>query len=182
MPYIDKYERDSLEELLRMYKQYPFWSHPEENAQIMQSMIRTWLGIITKEKPLALDGYLNFMCTWMIKHTHRTYCLKGGSEKEILTTEQNSRNYIKKYNPFDKDVAFFVRDLLTDTFERHGESYYGYERLYGLLSLMEVEFERRGWNKDRPDIKAFFKAEKKYWSKKIGAYEDTKIAANSDIE
>lgn len=170
MPYIDKYQRDSLVELLRMYRQYPVWSHPAENAQIMQSMIGTWLEIITKEKPFALDGYLNFMCTWMIKHTHRTFCVKGGDFEH------------KSYNPFDKDIAYFVRHLLTMIFEQHGESYYGYQRLYGLLSLMEVEFERRGWSKDRPDIRAFFKAEKKYWCKKIAAYEDKKILSNGDLD
>ncbi len=169
MPYIDKYQRDSLVDLLRMYRQYPSWKNPDENAEIMQSMIGTWLQIITKEKPFALDGYLNFMCTWMIKHTHRTY--------------HTPDNHVTKiYNSFDKDVAFFVRDLFTMMFERHGESYYGYERLYGLLSLMEVEFERRGWSVGRPDIKSFFKAEKKYWSKKIGVYEDKKIQANGDLE
>ena len=168
MPYIDKYQRDSLGELLRMYRQYPVWQNAEANAQIMQSMIGTWLEIITKEEPMRLDGYLNFMCTWMIKHTHRTYCLKGGS--------------VKTYNPFDKDIAYFVRSLFTMIFERHGESYYGYERLYGLLSLMEVEFERRGWSKDRPDIRAFFKAEKKYWCKKIAIYEDGAIKRNGDLD
>lgn len=170
MPYIDKYQRDSLKELLRMYRQYPVWSHPNENAQIMQSMIGTWLDIITKEKPFALDGYLNYMCTWMIKHTHRTYCVKGGDFSK------------KSYNPFDKDIAYFVRHLFTMIFEQHGESYYGYERLYGLLSLMEVEFERRGWSVARPDIKIFFKKEKKYWAKKIVAYEDKKLLSNGDIE
>lgn len=170
MPYIDKYQRDSLVELLRMYRQYPAWQNAEANAQIMQSMIGTWLQIITKEKPFALDGYLNFMCTWMIKHTHRTYCVKGGDFSH------------KSYNPFDKDIAYFVRDLFTMIFERHGESYYGYERLYGLLSLMEVEFERRGWSVGRPDIKVFFNKEKKYWLKKIAAYEDKKILSNGDLD
>jgi hypothetical protein len=168
MPYIDKYQRDSLEELLRMYRQYPVWSHPEENAEV-QGMITTWLKIITKEDPMKLDGYLNFMCTCMIKHTHRTY--------------HTPDNHVTKiYNPFDKEVAYFVRSILTTEFVRYGEGYFRYERLYGLLSLMEVEFERRGWSVGRPDIKAFFRKEKKYWAKKIGAYEDTKIAANSDIE
>lgn len=168
MPYINKYQRNSLVELLRMYRSFTYWRNPEENAQIMQSMIGTWLKIITKENPMSLDGYLNFMCTWMIKHTHRTYCLKGGD--------------VKKYNPFDKDIAFFVRDLFTMQFERNGEGYSKYERLYGLLSLMEIEFERRGWSVGRPDIKSFFKAEKKYWAKKIGAYEDKKIQANGDLD
>jgi hypothetical protein len=170
MPYIDKYQRDSLEELLRMYRQYPYWKNPNENAQIMQSIIGTWLEIITKDKPFTLDGYLNFMCTWMIKHTHRTYCVKGGDFSH------------KKYNPFDKDIAYFVRHLFTMIFEQHGESYYGYERLYGLLSLMEAEFKRREWSKDRPDIQAFFRAEKRYWSKQIAIYEDKKITENTDID
>lgn len=170
MPYIDKYQRDSLEELLRMYKQYPVWKNPAENAQILDSMIGTWLQIITKEKPFALDGYLNYMCSWMIKHTHRTFCAKGGDFAD------------RKYNPFDKDVVYFVRSLLTMIFESHGESYYGYNRLYGLLSLMEAEFERRGWSVGRPDIKVFFKKEKRYWLSKIAVYEDKKIQANGDLE
>jgi hypothetical protein len=168
MPYIDKYQRDFYIEFLREIRQYPTWRSPEdlEKHDVLFGFLTNWLVVKHKENPLKIDGDVNFICTLILKHTQRTYCLKGGN---------------KVYNSLDKEVAQFVRDFLTAMFERH-RGYVNYERLYGLLSLMEVEFERRGWDKDRPDIRVFFKAEKKYWCKMIAAYEDEKIKNNGDVE
>jgi len=166
MPYVDKYQRPMLESLIRAYKQYPSWKEPESNAKILR-MIDGWLQIITKDNPSKIDGYVNFMCTTILKHTHRTYHIR--KEKQI-------------YNSLDKEVAHFIRQMFWMIFEVPAPSYAKYERLYGLLSLMEVEFERRGWSLGRPDIKTFFVKEKHYWRKRIAEYEDLKLKENGDVD
>lgn len=166
MPYVDKYQRPMLVSFIRAYKQYPSWKEPELNAKILR-MINDWLQIITKDNEAKVDGYVNFLCTTMLKYTHRTFHVKN--EKTI-------------YNSLDKEVVHFIREMLWMTFEIPTPSYVKYERLYGLLSLMEVEFERRGWSLGRPDIKVFFIKEKRYWRKRIAEYEDLKIRENGDVE
>lgn len=155
-----------LESFIHAYKQYPSWKEPESNARILR-MIDDWLQIITKDNEAKVDGYVNFMCTTILKHTHRTFHIR--KEKQI-------------YDSLDKEVARFIRQMLYMSFEIPALSYGKYERLYGLVSLMEAEFERRGWSLGRPDIKAFFVKEKRYWRKRIADYEDLKIVENSDID
>jgi hypothetical protein len=170
MPYIDKYQRDFYIEFLREIRSYPAWRSPEdlEKHDVLLGMLFEWLKVKHKDNPLKIDGDVNFMCTWILKHTQRTYHTPDFHKTKI-------------YNPLNKDAAEFVRDLLTAMFE-HQQGYANYERLYGLVSLMEAEFERRGWSLGRPDLKNFFKAEKKYWLKRIAEYEDKKIEANGDVE
>jgi hypothetical protein len=129
-------------------------------------MLFEWLKVKHKDEPLKLDGDINFICTWMLKHTHQTCRLKDNK---------------KIPQPLDKEITQFVRDVLTAMFEQQ-KSYVRYERLYGLLSLMEAEFERRGWSLGRPDLKKFFHSEKLYWRKRIAEYEDEKIKQNGDVD
>lgn len=167
MPYIQKQERPLFITLLQELRQYPSWRHPEENATIL-AMIYEWVKMKSKENPLKKDGYVNFLCTIMMKNTHRTYHTPDEHKTKI-------------WNAFDKEVARTVRIMFSMAFEQPMPSYVNYERLYGLLSLMEAEFERRGWSLERKDIKTFFVAEKKYWLKKIAEYEDGAINRNGDV-
>jgi hypothetical protein len=165
MPYITANDRPLLVALIRELKIYPSWEHPEGNATIL-AMIYEWLKFRAKDQPLKIDGYVNYLCTVLLKHTHRTYCMKGG--KQV-------------WNSLDKEVARTIHLLLAMAFEQPMPSYSSYERLYGLISLMEAEFERRGWSLGRPDIKAFFITEIKRWRKTIAEYEDKKIKENGDV-
>lgn len=169
MPYIDKYQRPLLEELVRNARQYPSWKNPKEHA-ILMGMIYSWINMKGDENPLRIDGYVNFVCTFMLKHTHQTYHTLDEHKTKIL-------------NSVDKEAATFVRDLFSIMFEsglRRG--YSSYERLYGLLCLMEYEFERRGWSTGRKDLKDFFHNEKLYWRKRIAEYEDEKMQQNGDVD
>jgi hypothetical protein len=167
MPYIQKQDRPFFISLLQELRQYPSWRSPEEHAEIM-GMIKSWLQIKCKENLLKKDGYVNFMCTVMIKNTHRTYHTPDEHKTKI-------------WNSFDKETARTVRSIFSMAFEQPMPSYVNYERLYGLLSLMEAEFERRGWSLERKDIKTFFVVEKKYWLKRIAEYEIKKITENGDV-
>jgi len=155
---------------MHVIRAYPDWRSPEDadkNAVLM-GMLLDWLKASNKETPLKIDGDINFICTWMLKHTHRTYHTPDDHKTKI-------------FYPLDKEVVLFVERMLEEMFERH-RSYSHYERVYGLLSLMEAEFERRGWSTERPDLKNFFKKEKKMWLKRIAEYEDLKIHNNGDID
>jgi hypothetical protein len=167
MPYIDRNQRPLYDALLREIRGYPAWRSPDENSVLMD-MLFSWLKIRGKENPLKRDGDINFICTWMLKHTHRTYHTPDEHKTKI-------------WNPLDKEVSSFVREVLTKMFEMP-RSYSSYERLYGLLSLMEAEFERRGWSLGRKDLKIFFITEKRYWRKRVAEYEDIKIQENGDVE
>jgi len=168
MPYIDKYQRNFYVEFLREIRAHPTWRSSEDldKHDVLLGMLFEWVRAKNKEMPLKMDGDVNFLCTWRLKYTQQTYCLKDGK---------------KIYNSLDKEAALFVRDLLTNIFEGSHQSYSSYERLYGLLSLMEAEFERRGWSTGRKDLKTFFTKEKLYWRKRIAEYEDKKIQANGDV-
>jgi len=168
MPYVNKVQRPLFRELIFSLRQYPSWKTQEDaekNAFLMDTLV-SWIKMMGSENPLKMDGYVNYVCTFMIKHTHRTYHLVGENDKE--------------YNPLDKETARIVREILTKVFSPF--SYANYERLYGLLSLMDYEFERRGWSIGRPDIKQFFRKEKIFWKKTVAAYEDEKIKENGDVE
>lgn len=168
MPYIKKEDRPLLRELLVELRRNPTWRSPEgeEKNAVLMSMLLDWLKVKNKENPLKMDGDINFICTWMLKHTHQTCHLKDG--KKILC-------------PLDKEASSFVREVLTKMFE-YIRGYSNYERLYGLLSLMEAEFERRGWSLGRKDLKDFFHNEKLYWRKRIADYEDGTIDRNGDLD
>lgn len=168
MPYIDRNQRPLLRELLREIRNNPAWRNEEEYALLMDMLI-SWINLKGKEDKTKVDGYVNYVCTHMIKYTHRTYHTLDEHKTKI-------------WNPFNKGVALFVREVLGRVFTHGCPAYARYERLYGLLSLMEVEFERRGWSLGRKDIKTFFTAEKKYWLKEIAHYEDCKIQENGDVE
>jgi hypothetical protein len=168
MPYIDKYQRGLYVELLSEIRDHPIWRSEEDMTKhdVLLGMLFEWIRAKNKENPLKMDGDVNFLCTRRLKYTQQTFRLKDGK---------------KIYNSLNKDAAEFVRDLLTNIFEGSHQSYSSYERLYGLLSLMEAEFERRGWSTGRKDLKAFFIKEKAYWRKRIAEYEDKKIQENGDV-
>jgi len=165
MPYIKQEQRPLLKELVRANRQYPEWRSPEENLYIRE-MIDLWLKVLTKDNPAKLDGCLNFIFSTMLKRTQRTYCLRKGK---------------RFYNSLDKPTAKFIREIIFEHFERRRQGYDLYERVIGLLTCMEYEFERRGWSLGRPDIKQWFKNEIKYWKRRLAYYEDEKIKQNGDL-
>lgn len=160
-------KRSMLEELIQALREYPSWKDINIHLKIVD-MVKTWLSILTTENPEKLDGYLNFMFTYWLKSTHQTFHMIGRKKKYT-----NSSSL--------KEAANFIREILYLLFERDGPSYFYYERIYGLLSCMELEFERRGWSLGRKDLKEWFKAEKRHWAKKMAVYEDEAIIRNGDI-